>query len=282
MPPSNHPTPVRRLGVVSFLNSRPLIEGLANRTDIELTFAVPSALAAMLEAGRVDAALLPVIDLLQNSARWQMISDACIGCDGPTLTVRVFSHRPPEQITELYVDGDSHTSVALARVIWSRAYDIPVRILPLPAGDITRHRAVLLIGDKVVEQSRTAFRYQLDLGEAWKQHTGLPFVFACWVQRKGHELGDLDQQLCRARDRGVAHAHQIAEVAGPPLGWPIDLAVQYLTDYLRFTISPTHQEGLQRFFEACREMGLAEAHSPAKANPDQPLALPAGPKGDLP
>jgi len=110
--------PKHRLGVVSYLNARPLIAGLAEEPDIELIFEVPSRLPEMLAGGEVDVALVPVIDLMRRGSEWQIVSDACIGCDGETLTVRVFSRVPPERITKLHVDGDSHTSVALARVIW--------------------------------------------------------------------------------------------------------------------------------------------------------------------
>ena len=110
------------LGVVSFLNSRPLVEGLDAEAGVSLTYAVPSALAGMLRTGEVDAALIPVIDLARGAGRWKRVSDACIGSDGETMTVRVFSRVPPEEMSILYVDEDSHTSVALSRLIWSRYY----------------------------------------------------------------------------------------------------------------------------------------------------------------
>ena len=170
------------LGVVSFLNSRPLIEGLDREAGVKLRFAVPSALAGMLCAGEVYAGLVPVIDLARNAERWRRVSDACIGSDGPTMTVRVFSRVPPQEMTELFVDGDSHTSVALARLIWSRWFRRPVRIAPLAsAADANQCESVLLIGDKVVTAPVRGFDHQVDLGGAWKEWTGLPFVFAVWV-----------------------------------------------------------------------------------------------------
>src|SRR5205814_1651334 len=63
---------VLRLGVVSFLNSRPLIEGLGERHDVELQFAVPAALAEMLESHVVDAALVPIIDVIRSAAASHM------------------------------------------------------------------------------------------------------------------------------------------------------------------------------------------------------------------
>lgn len=83
--------PKWRLGVVSFLNSKPLIEGLEADRNVELVYDVPARLPAMLDDGTVDVALVPVIDLVKPHRAWQIVSDACIGCDGETLTVRVFS-----------------------------------------------------------------------------------------------------------------------------------------------------------------------------------------------
>lgn len=120
-----------RLGVVSYLNAKPLIEGLDADPEIDLLFDVPARLPAMLDSGDVDAALVPVIDLLDPARNWRIISDACIGCDGETLTVRVFSRVPPQRVHRLYVDGDSHTSVALARVVWPGLFGHSIETRPL-------------------------------------------------------------------------------------------------------------------------------------------------------
>ena len=95
-----------RLGAVSFLNTKPLIEGLAEEPGVTLELAVPAELVGMLESGRVDAALVPVIDIGGGAGRWKRISDAGIGSNGDTLTVRVFSRVPPDEITTLYAAPD--------------------------------------------------------------------------------------------------------------------------------------------------------------------------------
>ena len=146
MSSQGHRVSPHRLGVVSFLNSQPLIEGLTGRNDIELVQAVPSGLPEMLDRGRVDVALVPVIDLAHRADRWVPVSDACIGCDGPTMTVRLFSQVPAERITVLHVDGESHTSVALARVTWREKYGTTLQIDRLDPAQARRCQAVLLIG----------------------------------------------------------------------------------------------------------------------------------------
>jgi chorismate dehydratase len=245
------------LGVVSFLNSRPLVEGLDAQEGLSLYYAVPSALAGMLRAGEVDAALIPVIDLARGADAWRRISDACIGSDGETMTVRVFSRVPPEHMNVLYVDDDSHTSVALARLVWSHWYERPIHTRPLSsAAGLDECESVLLIGDKVVTAPHEEYEYQVDLGGAWKEWTGLPFVFAVWAAPMGGDYSRLSSQLSQARDRGVARAKAIAAEAGPARGWPVELAEEYLTHRLMFRITPAARQGMRKFLDLAAAEGI--------------------------
>ena len=249
-----------RLGVVSFLNAKPLIAGLEADHEIELVFAVPSRLPRLLDDGQVDAALVPVIDLVQEGRSWQIVSDACIGGDGETLTVRVFSRRPPETIRTLHVDGDSHTSVVLARIIWKELYGVRLDVLPFNS-DVSSDdcEAVLLIGDKVVNHSLIHFDIETDLGSAWKTLTGLPFVFAVWTAPRSVETTGLATKLERARDTGVATASMIAADLGPGMGWPVALATRYLTKRLKFFLGERQREGMLRFLELAEHQRLIPA-----------------------
>lgn len=246
-----------KIGVVSFLNSRPLVEGLDREPEIEMLFDVPARLGEQLDRGEVDAALVPIVDLLRAPRRYRVLSDACIGCDGETMTVRIFSQVPPDRITRVRADTDSHTSVALARVMFAELYRRELQIEPLDARreSLQGAEAVLLIGDKVVDTGRAGFAYEVDLGGAWRAHTGLPFVFAVWAHRAGAEgdaFTDLAARLSRARDEGVARAEIIARRDGPGLGWPVELAVRYLTRCLTFRLDPSHIAGATRFAELFR------------------------------
>jgi len=261
------------LGVVSFLNSRPLIEGLATDPTVTLHPDVPARLPALLKSGVADAALVPVIDVLRSENRWQVVSDACIGCDGETMTVRVFAQRPPDRVDTLWIDRDSHTSVALATVIWRELFGrtVTLRVFDPLADPLAARDAVLLIGDKVVDPRRAGFAYEVDLGGAWRQHTGLPFVFALWAARPGTAPARYDEiagKLATARDRGVARAAEIARVDGPQHGWPVDLAERYLTRCLRFTLDARMIAGAERFARSCAELELippaARIHWPAE------------------
>lgn len=246
-----------RLGAVSFLNTKPLIEGLAYEHGVSLELAVPAELAGMLQAGCVDAALVPVIDIGRAGGRWKRISDAGICSDGDTLTVQVFSRVPPEDMTALHADTDSHTSVILARLIWKGFHRRPLSLLPLKRGaSVDQCESVLLIGDKVVRAEMADFRYRVDLGGAWRAWTGLPFVFAAWAAPADQEASRLASLLSEARDRGVARAAELAAEYGPKLGWPVDLARDYLTRHIKYTVTPAAEAGLNKFLELARLEGF--------------------------
>jgi len=261
-----------RLGVVSFLNARPLIAGLADRPDVRLIYDVPARLPRGLDSGRFDAALVPIVDVLRRPEGYRIVSDACIGCDGETMTVRVFAQVPPHRITTLHADSDSHTSVLLARLLWREVFGVEIEIRPLDAQvEALEHLpAVLLIGDKVVDPRRTGFAYKVDLGGAWKQLTGLPFVFAVWARRADKAADIADQRpnrvalatlLSQARDRGVRRAGQIAETDGPVAGWPVELARRYLTRCLRYRLDARAVEGVETFVRLCASAGWLQAAS---------------------
>src|SRR5665213_4630797 len=71
---------------------------------------------------------------------------------------------------------------------------------PRIAGNKT---ARLLIGDKVVCDEPAGLPHQLDLGGAWKDLTGLPFVFAAWMARAETQLRDLLSSLRDAKTSGL-------------------------------------------------------------------------------
>jgi chorismate dehydratase len=245
-----------RLGVVSFLNARPLTAGLESAGDCELVHDVPSRLGELLDARRVDAASVPIVDYLRRRDDWRIVSDACIASDGPTLTVRVFARRPPERIDVLFADADSHTSIMLAQLIWLERFGRRIEIRPLTAAARAGAEAILLIGDKVVGVDASEFDFDLDLGQAWKDLTGLPMVFALWAARRDRPADDLAERLNAARDAGVAQAASIARSGAAAHGWPPALAACYLTRILEYRMTDRHLEGIERFHAFARRHGL--------------------------
>jgi chorismate dehydratase len=243
------------------LNAKPLIQGLDTDPRVRLHLEVPSKLLAGLQDRRFDVALLPVIDY-QRLAGLRLIPAGGIGCDGPTLTVRIFSRTPLDQVDTLLCDTDSHTSVALARVILAERYGRRPTFVDLSA-DLAADRSLprLLIGDKVITDEPTDCPYQIDLGQAWKELTGLPFVFAAWMGRADSDLGDLATILDQARRRGLVEVEQIVRRYAPEHRWPVATARQYLTAYLKFEIGQPQLEAVRTFHRLAAKHGVVE-HEP--------------------
>jgi chorismate dehydratase len=251
-----------RLGVVSFLNALPLRHALQDRADLALSPGVPSALIRQLLNRETDVALLPIVDYWRHRDLLTPVSDACIASDGETLTVRVFSKIPAEQVTHLHVDADSHTSIALARVLWQEMYGCRLELIPWEetGADSDWHdvQSILLIGDKVVRRAPRGigFGFEVDLGAAWKHLTGLPFVFAAWFGRRDTDLALIEMELEQARNVGMAHARELAIQAAPRHGWPTDTAIEYLTRIMKYRITPEMRAGMERFFQLLDQHGV--------------------------
>ena len=170
----------------------------------------------------------------------------------------MFSRVPPAEVHRLHVDGDSHTSVALAKVIWRQVYERHLEVVPFVGEeDLKEDEAVLLIGDKVVNNTLIDHDIQTDLGQAWKSLTSLPFVFAVWAAPADIEnAAALGVRLSAARDAGVRSAEMIAADFGPGMGWPVTLAKRYLTTRLKFTLGPRQRLGMTKFFELTVRHGI--------------------------
>ena len=254
---------VLRVASVGYVNAKPLLSGLDRDPRIDLTLDVPSGLLGRVRDRRADVALLPVIDL-QREPGLVVVPAGGIGCDGPTLTVRLFSRVPFDRIDTLACDPDSHTSVALARVVLDKLYGRRPEFADLRAAPDGGPR--LLIGDKVVCEEPAGYPHQLDLGGAWKELTGLPFVFAVWCARGGVELGDLPARLVAAREQGMTQIDGIVREFALPRGWPADVARRYFTEYLRFEIGDRQLEAIRLFHQLAAEAGVIDA-------PPRPLSV---------
>lgn len=270
-----------RIGAVSYLNTLPLIEGLGKLRDVELTLTAPSRLIDLLLGRKVEVALASIIDYQRSPEPLELVPASIIGCDGPTMTVRIFSRIPIEKIRTLHADVDSHTSVALASIVLAEWTGSRPQLVDF---DVDAHRAdrdgrvadanwpesVLIIGDKVITDSPPAALYphQLDLGEAWKTITGLPFVYACWMCREGAieqgRLRTIARVLDRQRRHNATRMDWIIAHRAPLRGWPIDVASEYLGGLLRYELTPQHRRAVEVFFDRAAALGLIPERRPTR------------------
>ena len=255
-------SPQVRIGAVNYLNTKPLVYRLEELApEVDLVFDLPSRLADGLAEGRFDVALIPSIELF-GRPDYTVVSDACIACRGPVLSVKLFSRVPIESIRTLALDEGSRTSVALVRILLEERYGIEPRLEQLPIGaglDDCQTDAVLLIGDRAIHSPAGPYCEVWDLGDQWCRQIELPFVFAMWVARSGVDLQGVDAALRAARDEGLAHLDEIAEREAPALGLTQPQCLSYLRDNLHFYLGDEEQRGLALFYRKASELQLAPA-----------------------
>jgi chorismate dehydratase len=206
-----HVDSLPRIGAVQYLNTRPLVHGLAS-SGVALSYDLPSRLADQLATGKLDVALIPSIELFRCD-QYRVVSDACIGCRGPVMSVKLFFRTAPERVQSLAVDEGSRTSATLARILLAERFGVLPAIAVLPIGAAltdTPADAVLLIGDRALAMppGATSFQVIWDLGDEWCRWTGLPFVFAVWAAHKNLDTRSVEPLLTRARDAGPGNARR--------------------------------------------------------------------------
>lgn len=253
------PRPIRA-GAVTYLNTKPLIEGLpALAPQAELHLDLPSRLADRLAAGDLDVALIPVVEYFRAGS-YTVVPGVSIASRGPVLSVTLFSRVPWPDIRSVALDEGSRTSAALTRILLEKRYGVRAQTTQLPmavAADDMATDAVLLIGDRAMKACLPGFAHAYDLGQEWFDWTGLPFVYAVWAVRAGADLRGVDRALRACRDHGVTRVGAIAAREAGPLGLDPGFCRRYLSNILSFDLGPRELAGLGRYYELARDLGLA-------------------------
>ena len=179
---------IYKVSAVSYLNTLPFIYGLKKSeliSSINLQLDYPAICADKLLNAEVDIALVP-ITVIPNLKCYNIISNYCIGADGAVDTVCLYSDVPISEIKKIYLDYQSRTSVALLKVLLKEYWDLNTELIKAEVGfeyTINGENAALVIGDRAFDLNHK-HKYVYDLSTLWKEMTGLPFVFACWVAIK--------------------------------------------------------------------------------------------------
>ena len=249
-----------RVTAVSYLNTKPFLYGLLHagmEAHMALSLDIPSECARKLIENEADLALMPVAAIPQVPHA-QIVSDYCIGAEDEVRTVCLFAQKPIHQLTHIYLDYQSRTSVALLQLLLKHFWQHEVILLPSSPGfekKIAGTTGALVIGDRTIQLERqTAFAY--DLAQAWKQWTGLPFVFAAWVANKPLPA-DWLRQFNRALALGIQSVPKLSLLLQKPAPW-FDLQ-EYFTRYIRYELNEARRRGLQHFLEQLRMARLTTA-----------------------
>lgn len=239
---------------MSYLNTKPLLYGIKKPpliNEIELIEDYPSKIAQMLIDDEVDVGLIPVAAILKLK-EWNMVTDYCIGSDGPVASVCIFSEVAMKQIEKVYLDYQSQASVNLAKILLQQYWKKNVELIDANSEDyrnqIKGTTAGVIIGDRALEQ-RTKSGYIYDLGEAWKKYTGLPFVFAAWIANK-----QLPEKFVRdfneANAFGLKHLDEV--IVENPFSF-FDLK-KYYTKYISYNLDGEKKKGMELFLKQLRNL----------------------------
>ena len=260
-----------RLGRIPYINCYP-VYGAVDRGLVAMPAELVSGTAAdlndLLSAGELDVSVVSAVEYARDAASYHLLPELAISCDGPVHSVKLFSRRPVEQLHQATVlrTASSRTSSLLLELLCRHRWGVTptfatVRAEPadLPALAGFPHDAVLVIGDAALLLSAAGqYPHQVDLGLAWREWTGLPFVFAVWAARRSTDQArarEVHAQLLASRDWGLAHLGLLADQAWATTGIPRHTCRAYLGD-LDYGFSYRHLAGLTDFFRRLAQDGL--------------------------
>jgi predicted solute-binding protein len=267
------------VGYFPYLNLWPFVRGLPD--DVERVIASPRALAEYARAGRLDVAILPVVDLPTLTDRYEPLGDLGLAVAGPVWSVLLLTRRPIEALSgaRICATPESSTSVRLLTLLLKVRYGVRHwRWWPTPGeadawlviGDtalsIARARGIARADDPSdacppeVPVSRAppdgdavsrgpasvsgAWTRIYDLADEWTRWQGLPFVFARWVARRDRPASWRQAWYERL---SATLADHLPRLHG---GGPVDGLRPWQIAYLRrfeYRLSPVALEGGERF-----------------------------------
>lgn len=238
-----------KLTAVSYLNTKPFMYGLFQSgldSELEIHKDIPAVCADKLIQGEVDLALIPVAALAQLKEHY-IVSDYCIGCDGPVKTVCLYSNSPIDEVKRIFLDVHSRTSAALTKILiqdyWKNTTVVYKPIYEIGNEVIDDDSALLAIGDKTIGME-DKYRFTYDLGEAWKSMTGLPFVFAAWVANKKLDPKFL-ARFNEALALGLSHIPDLLFIL-PETDHDFDLK-RYFEENISYTLDEPKKKALRLF-----------------------------------
>jgi chorismate dehydratase len=268
-----------RVGHIQFLNCLPIYWGLMRSgalLDVDLHKDTPDRLNSALVAGDLDIGPISLVEYLRHADELLLLPDLAVGSDGPVLSVNLISTRPLAELDRrpVALGSTSRTGVLLAQMLLAERYGAEpdyFRCPPELTQMLMEADAGVLIGDPALRALYEAPKSGLevtDLGQAWRDWTGLPMVFAVWAVRKDfaaahpgavkdvHETFQRSVELCLG---------ELDEVAAAAARWePFDAAT--LANYFRaldFSLGRRQIAGLREFAGHAAARGEVPALGPA-------------------
>ena len=244
-----------RVGSVGYLNAAPLTRGLED----EVIYVTPARLAEMLQRDELDAALVSVVEVLFND-RYDILDGIAIASLGEVRSVLLAHRKPLEEVTEVFCDTASLTSVQLLRVLLAER-GLKPEFKPLASYDFAAlPDYAMLIGDPALDFALGPHEHEIwDLGAAWYELTNLPFVYAVWALRRGVENSALRRSLREARDFGL---DTLDSIIRSRTEYTFEFRQDYLGWHIHYHLGSDEKRGLAKFMELLRRHGCGPMFEP--------------------
>ncbi len=257
-----------RIGSVPYLNAKPMVDWFHTgecTVEAEIIYDVPSHLAAMLRRGELDVANVSLFEGLQNPSLI-IVPHVSISADGAVKSVRLFSRVPLNEIKSVALDTSSLTSSALMRILLQEHLKVKAECIhhkPDIEEMLQICDAGLIIGDlKLFQLPANTIVY--DLGQAWKELTDMPFMYAAWLAREESYSPELAAVLQAARNWGMQRLPELALLWSQRMNLPLDLCSDYLCNVMDYTLTAKHLKAAELYQRKCCEHGLLQSLIPIR------------------
>lgn len=252
--------PKLRVGIVNFLNSKPLAWGFLKGHHADLfapSYHPPAMVARLLAQGNLDVGLIPSIEV-QRIPNLRVLPDMCIAARHEVRSVLLVSRGPVEDIRRVALDQNSRTSATLVRILLKERYGLDPEYLhdrPDPERMLSEADAALIIGDPALRVDRERYRI-IDLAAEWHELTERPFVFAVWAVRPEVDIPDLPFYFKSSLRYGLSSLDTVVREAAAELNLDSSEVRSYLTENLSFVLRQEEIEGLEEFYRRAHAHGL--------------------------
>ncbi|WP_331723130.1 menaquinone biosynthesis protein [Nocardia sp. NBC_00511] len=264
LPVGIHPVRRPRIGQIEFLNCLPLSWGLGRTgrlLGLQMTVASPDRLNEALVTGQLDISPISAFEFLRHADDLTAFAGIAVGCDGPVMSCLIISKVAVENLdgATIALGNTSRTSVQLARLLLREVVGVSCRYVnwaPDLESMLQVGSAAVIIGDSALHAAEEGARkgyFVYDLGQMWREWTGLPFVFAVFAARKEYLdrnpeiVSSVRHDLLAARDVALTEIDEICkEVAVWETIGEATLR-QYYTAALDFSFDERQRRGLMEF-----------------------------------
>ncbi|OIQ51256.1 Chorismate dehydratase [Pseudodesulfovibrio hydrargyri] len=262
-----------RLGRIGYLNVLPIYHPLETGIlpmDCEVTSGPPAELNKLMDADKLDVSSCSSVEYARHADKYYLIPDIAIGSRGPVQSVLLLSRRPVEELDgrTILVSAQTHTSAALLRVLQAKLWNIKTVFTTGSATDVLgtgeRPQAILCIGDEALNlRYHPDYPHRIDLGEAWRELTGLPFIFGVWIasreswRQNREKVEEAARLLLAGKNWGTDNIGDVCVMASEESCLNYDEMCSYF-DGLVYDLGPEEQEGMRAFYKSLVETGIID------------------------